>query len=634
MTVNLSMLAGAGAQFFDNNGVILSGGLVYTYAAGTTTPQATYTTSSGSTAHTNPIVLDSAGRVPSGGEIWLTDAVAYKFLTRTSAAVLIGTYDNITGNASGVLSSLAASSGSSLVGFIQSGTGAVATTAQAKMRESISILDFGVSTSASASANATNLQKAIDATPAGGTLFIPNGTYTYNSTLLITKSITLQGSAGRQWFDNSWDLGGGSILHYTKTTGDAISVDAGTTGNVRLRFVARDLLIRGAKVSPGSATTGNGLYIQANTLSTSVHTYFDNLSICECAENGLLMEGALYGNYSSSLSLFQNGKNGLRVVGGADPIGENVWIQTRVFGNGDTGTGNYKHGVYYQPGARSNSFLTLSCSNNFGFGALFLGGGFSGDTWQFESNLGTSQLYLGSAGAGLGITSATVNGLSFSPGPGYTGKMVYVSSDASNVTFNGINFSDTLGAGGEDVRIDGAKFSIAGISAAHSLVIVPTVTDLFYEGSIPFTNRNLPAFSAKVATDIPNVTGDGTAYNIIFDTGVFGIGGTYNTATGVFTAPYTGLYLFTYVISVGDITASHTSGSIALTLTTDSVSYRIAPYNVTSSLNKSSFTGSHLVKMNGADTAKMTIQINGGTKVVDILANESWFTCNTVTTTG
>jgi hypothetical protein len=40
MTVNLSLFAGAGAQFFDNSGTILSGGLVYTYTAGTTTPQA------------------------------------------------------------------------------------------------------------------------------------------------------------------------------------------------------------------------------------------------------------------------------------------------------------------------------------------------------------------------------------------------------------------------------------------------------------------------------------------------------------------------------------------------------------------------------------------------------------------
>ena len=72
MTVNLSALAGAGQQFFDNNGNPLSGGKLYTYAAGTTTPKTTYTSITGLTAHTNPIVLDSAGRVATG-EIWLTN---------------------------------------------------------------------------------------------------------------------------------------------------------------------------------------------------------------------------------------------------------------------------------------------------------------------------------------------------------------------------------------------------------------------------------------------------------------------------------------------------------------------------------------------------------------------------------
>ena len=97
MAVYLSPIGGAGWQFFDNNGAPLSGGKLYTYAAGTTTPQATYTTSAGNVAHTNPVVLDSAGRVPSGGEIWLTFA-AYKFALYTSANVLIATYDNIRGN--------------------------------------------------------------------------------------------------------------------------------------------------------------------------------------------------------------------------------------------------------------------------------------------------------------------------------------------------------------------------------------------------------------------------------------------------------------------------------------------------------------------------------------------------------
>jgi hypothetical protein len=91
--VSLSIFGGVGAQFFDNNGNPLSGGKIYTYEAGTTTPLATYTSSTGVTAHTNPIVLDSGGRVP-GGEIW-NQLQLYKFVLETSAGVLIATYDNV-----------------------------------------------------------------------------------------------------------------------------------------------------------------------------------------------------------------------------------------------------------------------------------------------------------------------------------------------------------------------------------------------------------------------------------------------------------------------------------------------------------------------------------------------------------
>jgi hypothetical protein len=93
MTVSLSLFAGVGAQFFTDDGVPLTGGLIYSYAAGTSTPKATYTSSSGNTAHTNPIILNSAGRVP-GGEIWLTPGT-YKFILATSTNVTIATYDNV-----------------------------------------------------------------------------------------------------------------------------------------------------------------------------------------------------------------------------------------------------------------------------------------------------------------------------------------------------------------------------------------------------------------------------------------------------------------------------------------------------------------------------------------------------------
>jgi hypothetical protein len=100
MAVNISPIGGAGWQFFDNNGVPLTGGLIYTYQAGTSTPQASYTSALGNIAHSNPIVLDAAGRVP-GGEIWLSIGLSYKFVINDSNNVLIGSYDNINGTGSG-----------------------------------------------------------------------------------------------------------------------------------------------------------------------------------------------------------------------------------------------------------------------------------------------------------------------------------------------------------------------------------------------------------------------------------------------------------------------------------------------------------------------------------------------------
>lgn len=96
MAVNLSPFYGVGGQLFDNNGNPLAGGKIFTYLAGTTTNAATYTTNAGNIAHSNPIILDGAGRVPSG-EIWLTNGISYKFVVQDSANNLIGTFDNVLG---------------------------------------------------------------------------------------------------------------------------------------------------------------------------------------------------------------------------------------------------------------------------------------------------------------------------------------------------------------------------------------------------------------------------------------------------------------------------------------------------------------------------------------------------------
>ena len=84
---------GVGQQYFDNNGLPLAGGLIYTYQAGTSTPLATYTDNGGTIANANPIVLDSAGRVPY--EIWMFTGYSYKFVIQSSAGASIQTLDNL-----------------------------------------------------------------------------------------------------------------------------------------------------------------------------------------------------------------------------------------------------------------------------------------------------------------------------------------------------------------------------------------------------------------------------------------------------------------------------------------------------------------------------------------------------------
>lgn len=254
MSVNLSPVAGAAAQFLDNSGNVLTGGKLYTYAAGTTTSQATYTSNTGVTYHSNPIILDAAGRVPAGGEIWLTDSLQYKFVLKDANDVLIGTWDNLIGINSNfvtynvqkqifsatqsqtvfTLTSITYTPGtntlnvyvngnkqvlatnyvetnsttvtflsglnvgdvvdfttsailsvgvtdSSLVIYTPAGSGAVNTTVQAKLRESISVLDFGADRTGATNSTTAFTNAWAAANPQA--VFVPKGSYAITGTV-------------------------------------------------------------------------------------------------------------------------------------------------------------------------------------------------------------------------------------------------------------------------------------------------------------------------------------------------------------------------------------------------------------------------------------------------------------------
>jgi len=83
-------------QFLNDSGNAAVGWKIYSYAAGSSTPLATYTDSAGGTPQSNPIVLDSLG-FPTVGQIWLTSGLSYKLVLTDASGVVKKTEDNITG---------------------------------------------------------------------------------------------------------------------------------------------------------------------------------------------------------------------------------------------------------------------------------------------------------------------------------------------------------------------------------------------------------------------------------------------------------------------------------------------------------------------------------------------------------
>jgi hypothetical protein len=256
MAVNLSPVGGAAAQFFTNTGAVLTGGKLYTYLSGTTTPATTYTTSTGNVAQTNPIILDAAGRVSGSGEIWLTVSTTYKFVLKDSNDVLIGTYDNVPSTAS---------TDSSLVTYTPAGANAVTTTVQAKLRQSVSVIDFGASPSNTSGQNTTAFQNALNA---HDTIYVPDGTY-------LCGALTF--NAGNVLLGESRE---NTIITYTGAT-------SFITGGVDLNRVG----LQNIRISASGSPTGYGVFFD---LSTVRQPRFVNIAITGFA-SGIRIDDALNG---------------------------------------------------------------------------------------------------------------------------------------------------------------------------------------------------------------------------------------------------------------------------------------------------------------------------------------------------
>lgn len=141
-------------------GTPLVGGKVYTYAAGTTNPKATYTDAAGTTPHANPIALNLRGEPPSA-IYWSGN---YRVDVRDALGNLIYSVDNYNTDPAGLwalVQTLATSAGASMLGFIRATAGAVARTVQAKLSEFPSFGDFGATGAVDAPDATAAIQKML-----------------------------------------------------------------------------------------------------------------------------------------------------------------------------------------------------------------------------------------------------------------------------------------------------------------------------------------------------------------------------------------------------------------------------------------------------------------------------------------
>lgn len=274
-------------QFFDNNGLPLVGGKVYTYAAGTVVPKATYTDEDGTTPQANPIILNARGE-PASAIRWNG---SYYIEVMDSLGNLVYTVDDFNTDPAGlwaIFTTLLAAGGSALIGFLQAGVGAVLRTVQSKLRDQIHVADFGAV--GDGTDETTKLQAALTAAKGKVLNFGAGVTYKTSATLYMAAH-------------SSGINGNGATIDSTAAVAVLDSTPVGTTylvnNHIRdLSIVARTancyaLRVRTSythyeRVSialPVSNVSGRGFALIGDTNGTG--PYYNTFLNCDVQSNSL-----------------------------------------------------------------------------------------------------------------------------------------------------------------------------------------------------------------------------------------------------------------------------------------------------------------------------------------------------------
>jgi hypothetical protein len=289
-------------QFFDRDGSPLDNGFVYVGTANLnpeTNPLTVYFDDALTIPAAQPLRTSNGYIVRNGSPARIyTSQEDFSLTVREKNNVLVYTVADAT-SLSNLQIQLASSSGSSLVGYNQGGTGAVTRTVQARLRDYVSVKDFGA-VGDGITDDSGAVQDAIDSNP--GALYFPEGDYLIGSPISVTNPISMLGGAGSTIVP-SLGLTGGNLFTFEtdNVTIDGLTFDATgqtyttATGNTRI------ILLGGF----GSATK---YYNHVVTRCNFVNVLYNN------GWSGVLATHAVYVDNVDDVTIIDNTFDG---VGGA-----------------------------------------------------------------------------------------------------------------------------------------------------------------------------------------------------------------------------------------------------------------------------------------------------------------------------
>jgi len=134
-----------------------------------------------------------------------------------------------------------------------------------------------------------------------------------------------------------------------------------------------------------------------------------------------------------------------------------------------------------------------------------------------------------------------------------------------------------------------------------------------------------PAFFSYLAADKSNVTGNGTVYTIPFDTESFDRNSDFNTGTGVFVAPVTGIYHLSASVRFKSGSNKTTGYCFIYNSTaTATIASQLRAFNTTST-NDMSINIAGNFSLTAGDNIVVRCQVNGsGSDDADILSTSSY----------